>query len=125
MIDWTRVIPAETRNAETLAARRAAIKLRRDRAIAAGIVLDGLPVATDDVSQARLTGAALAAMLDPETCVQWKLPDGRFILLAAGQILAIARAVRAHVQACFDHEAALLAALAEGGAVDAETGWPG
>jgi len=125
MIDWSQTITPETRAAETNLARLAAIRARRDRAIAAGLLLDGLAVATDDVSQARITGAALAALLDPEICVQWKLPDGQFVTLTAVQILAVARAVRAHVQACFDREAELLAALAAGQPEDAGAGWPG
>ena len=125
MIDWSLLHPAEARAAAAMAALRDRIKARRDVAITGGLHLEGMAIATDDVSQQRLTAAALAALLDPDLVLQWKLPDGRFIPLQAAQVIAIAQAVRAHVQACFDHEAQLLAALAAGGPADAEIGWPG
>lgn len=114
MIDWSLMIAPETRAAEARAAARAALKTRRDAEIAAGILCEGLPVATDDVSQARLAGAALAALMDPDLRLGWKLPDGRFVTLDGAQVLTLARAVRAHVQACFNREAAALAQLDAG-----------
>ncbi len=123
-IDWTLMIPAEIRAAEAEREIRAAIRARRDTAIAAGTVVAGLPVATDDAAQQRLMGAVVAAMLDPGRPVQWKLASGRFVTLDPAQLFAMAQAVRAHVQACFDHEAGLLAALAAGTAVDPLAGWP-
>lgn len=125
MIDWTLMQSPETRAANALAAQKAAITARRNAAMAAGITVAGLPIATDDVSQARITGAALAALADPSAEIRWKLPDGRFVELTAAQVLAIAGALRAHVQACFDREAELLAALAAGQPEDAGAGWPG
>lgn len=50
----------------------------------------------------------------------------QIIELTAQQVIGIARAVRAHVQACFDREAELLAEL-EAGTLTAsmlEEGWP-
>lgn len=108
---------------EARAAERARIKARRDIALHAGTVVAGIPIATDDTSQQRITGAALAASLDPNLTVQWKTSAG-FVALTATQVLAIAQAIRAHVQACFDREAALLAALEAEEAYDIETGWP-
>ncbi|MFN4131277.1 MAG: DUF4376 domain-containing protein, partial [Paracoccaceae bacterium] len=67
---------------------------------------------------ARITGAALQAVLDPAVTIRWKTPDG-YVDLDAPTILALAQAVRAHVQACFDREAGLI----DGG--DIEAGWPG
>lgn len=106
--------------AEASRARRSAIKARRDRAIAAGIVVGGFPVQTDDLSQQRIIGAALAAMVDPSATVRWKVADGSFVTLDAPTVIAIAQAVRAHVQACFDREAEL---VADPEAV-IDTGWP-
>ncbi len=123
-LDLSQLVTAGDKAAEAARARRAAIAARRDAAIAGGIVLDGLPVATDDLSQSRIMGAALSAMLDPGHTVQWKTPLG-FVALDAPRVLAIATAIRAHVQACFDREAALLAALAAGEDDDPEGGWPG
>jgi len=111
--------------AEAVEATRSAIRARRDVAIASGITVSGMPVQTDDLSQNRIVGAALAASLDATATVRWKIADGTFVTLDAPTIIAIAQAVRAHVQACFDHEATLVAALDAGDPVDIEAGWPG
>ena len=84
-------------------AKRAEIAAARFEAETAGI--DGIK--TDRESQAMITGAALKAMQDSEYSCRWKGVSG-FIELTAPQILAIADAVRAHVQSCFDREAELL-----------------
>lgn len=103
------------------------IKAHRDKALEAGITLNGIRIQTDDVSQQRITGAALAAFLDPNLIVNWKT-DAGFVQLTAAQIIGIAQAVRAHVQACFDREAELLdqvAAAEVPEAIDLSQGWPG
>jgi len=64
-------------------------------------------IRTDRESQSLITGAALKAMQDSTYTCMWKGVDG-FVELTAPQILAIADAVRAHVQGCFDREAELL-----------------
>jgi len=106
------------------AQERKRIKERRDKALVSGTTVNGVSVATDDLSQQRITGAALAATVDNTTTVKWKLPDDTFVTLDATQIIGIAQGVRAHVQACFDREAELLAALEVGEAYDLEAGWP-
>ena len=55
-----------------------------------------------------ITGAALKAMQD-DTYSFRLTTDAGFFELTAPQILAIADAVREHVQGCFDREAELLA----------------
>lgn len=124
MIDWTQTITAETRAEAERAALAAQIKARRDLAIGAGIMVQGIAVATDELSQNRIAAVALAALIDPATKVQWKLPSHDFVTLEAAQILEIAKAVRAHVQACFDREAELLAEVSSGKTMDIDTGWP-
>jgi hypothetical protein len=58
------------------------------------------------------------------------MADGTFVALDAQAITAVAMAVRAHVQACFDREAELkawieAASMAEEiAAIDLNTGWP-
>ncbi len=84
-------------------AKRAEIASARFEAETAGI--DG--IRTDRESQSLITGAALKAMQDSTYSCRWKGVDG-FVELTAPQILAIADAVRAHVQSCFDREAELL-----------------
>ena len=84
---------------------------------------------TDRESQALITGAALAATLDPAYAVDWKGAEG-WVTLNATQLIAAAQAVRAHVQACFSNERALGAAIEAAADLDAVLtvdlgqGWP-
>ena len=75
-------------------------------------------IRTDRESQGLITGAAIKAMQDSTYTCKWKGIDG-FVTLNATQIIAIADAVRAHVQSCFDHEAELLP-LIESATTEAE-----
>jgi hypothetical protein len=79
----------------------------------AGITLQGMAIDTGRDSQGLITGAVVQAMLDPSYTLNWKTAVG-FVQLTAVQIIGIATAVRAHVQACFDREATLLVALQDG-----------
>ncbi|WP_296232374.1 DUF4376 domain-containing protein [uncultured Pseudomonas sp.] len=103
-----------------------AIAARRYEAETAGIDIAGMHVDTDDRSKLLINGAALEAMIDPDYVMQWKTPAG-FVELSAAQVLAVARAVRAHVQGCFDREAELLGTLGQGNFEPAmlADGWPG
>jgi hypothetical protein len=87
-------------------AKKAEIAAARWEAETAGIDVNGFTVRTDRESQALITGAALKAMQDSTYSCRWKGVGG-FIELTAPQILAIADAVRSHVQSCFDREAEL------------------
>lgn len=89
------------------AAKRAEIASARWEAETAGIDVSGFTVRTDRESQALITGAALQAIVDYDYECRWKTSEG-FVHLSAEQIKAIAQAVRAHVQSCFDREAELL-----------------
>lgn len=104
--------------AEVIATRRYAAEI-------SGITYAGMRIETDDRSKLLINGAALEAMLDPHYVTQWK-SAGTFFELNATQVLAIARAVRAHVQACFNREAELLEALGKGSLEPTaiEQGWP-
>ncbi len=85
------------------AEKRAKISEARWRAETGGITLNGTEIATDRESQALLTGAVLKAKDDPAYSVRWKAKNGWFQLDSA-TLIAVADAVRAHVQACFDKE---------------------
>lgn len=103
----------------------AAIAARRYEAETAGVSVGGISVETDDRSKLLINGAALEATINPEYVMQWKTPAG-FVELTGEQVIGIARAVRAHVQACFDREAQLLAEL-DAGTLTPEMldeGWP-
>ncbi|MDG9854125.1 DUF4376 domain-containing protein [Pseudomonas nitroreducens] len=103
----------------------ALIAARRYLAETAGITINGMPLDTGRDSQALVTGAALAAVIDANYICQWKTAEG-FVELSAQEIIGLASAMRAHVQACFDREAALLDALAAGTytAELLDQGWP-
>lgn len=78
-----------------------------------GIVLNGMTIATDRaVSQAKITAAWAKAKADPTFSIaNWKVAPGVFVPLDNATIIAIGDAVTAHVQACFDKEAELAAAI--------------
>lgn len=95
--------------AEAKTAKLAELAEARWQAETGGLTLpDGTVIKTDRESQALLTGAALKAMQDPEYSCWWKSGDD-WVRLDASAILAIADAVRTHVQACFDRERQLYA----------------
>lgn len=100
--------PPEPTFEELVENKRDEITNKRYEAETAGIEIFGNKIATDRESQALITGAALQATVDKDYTCQWKTQSG-FVTLTAEQILGIAQAVRAHVQACFNREAELLA----------------
>lgn len=114
MIDWTKVITVEDKFQKAKEDKKASIAQARYEAEIAGV--DGIK--TDRESQALITGAGLKAMQDSTYVCRWKSESG-FIELNATQIIAVADAVRAHVQSCFDHEAELLP-LIEAATTEAE-----
>jgi hypothetical protein len=81
-------------------------------------------------SQAMINGVWSAAQIDPTIIVNFKNPDGTWVQIDANTINALAQAVIAHVQACFDNEKALheavdaAADIAELEAIDTSVGWP-
>lgn len=109
----------------TPSAIRSEIAARRYQAEIAGITVNEMHLPTDRASQGLVTGAALQAVIDSNYSCQWKTEEG-FIDLGAQQIIGIASTMRAHVQACFDREAALLDALAAGTYTgeQLDQGWP-
>lgn len=124
-IDYSQMITSEDKSERARQAQIAAIAARRWQAETSGITVNGTAIDTGRDSQALITGAAVSAMLDPGYSVRWKTPNG-FIVLQGQQIIDMAMAVRAHVQACFDRESELLEALADGTFTEAmlEEGWP-
>lgn len=111
--------------ASTVPELQSRIATRRYQAETAGITVNGMPLDTGRDSQSLVTGAALAAVIDPNYTCQWKTAGG-FVDMSAQQIIVLASAMRAHVQACFDREADLLDALAAGTYTDEQLnqGWP-
>jgi len=124
-IDWSQLVTAEDKAGLAKQAQIAAIAARRYTAETAGIEVAGIHIDTGRDSQALITGAAVAAMLDPDYICNWKTPGG-FVQLDAQTLLGVATTLRAHVQACFDREAELLVALDAGEFTLSmlEEGWP-
>ena len=103
----------------------AIIAARRYTAETSGTVIQDMPIDTGRDSQALITGATVAAMLDADYSIRWKTAAG-FVELTGDQIIGVASAVRAYVQGCFDREAELLDAVASGTITAAmlDEGWP-
>ena len=123
-IDFGQAVTAEAKIAAERNVRRDEIRQKRDRALKAGVTVHGMKIHTDDVSQQRIYGAAIAVMRNPSLVLKWKTAARTFVPLNAEAVLAVADAVRAHVQACYDREEALLAQLDAGEPADLDSGWP-
>ena len=111
---WTVESLSTEEIAEILAAaktaKKAEIAANRYAAEIAGVTVGGVVVRTDRESQALITGAALKATQDGTYSCTWKAESG-FVTLDASTIIAVADAVRTHVQTCFDAEAAKCALI--------------
>lgn len=101
-------LPPEPTLDERKVQKKTEIAAARYAAETTGTVVNGILIDTGRDSQALITGAAVAAMLDENYSLNWKTTAG-FIHLTAPEIIAVAQAVRAHVQSCFDREAELCA----------------
>lgn len=77
-----------------------AASLRWQREIA-GILVDGVPIATDDRSKVMITGARVAALSNPAWSTLWYGSDGQIYPLDAAAMIAISDAVQAHVNSGF------------------------
>ena len=114
---------------EQRAEKRAALANKRWEKETGGTTFNGMPLATDAVSQTKYIGAVVGAQINPQGTMKWKTGNG-FVTLDAAAVTAVAMAVRAHVQACFDNEAdlAVLIDAAETAeeldAIDINAGWP-
>ncbi len=115
---------------EVKAARKAAATDLRWQKETGGIVIAGVPVATDDRSKMLILGKRAQAQADPAMVFRWKAASGDWVELTGAQIIAVADAVAHHVQACFDREGELHDAIDAAGtaeavlAVDIAAGWP-
>lgn len=124
-IDFSKVITLADQEAKAKVVMQQAIAARRWQAEVSGITIDGVTINTERESVALINGAALSAFMDDAYTCRWKAADG-WVTLDAPTIKKVAVAVRNHVQACFDREEVLLAALEQGTFNDEmlEGGWP-
>lgn len=115
---------------EIKATRKAAATDLRWQKEIASIVINGVPVATDDRSKTLILGKRAKARESPAASFRWKASSGEWVELTGAQIIAIADAVADHVQACFDREGELhdlIDAAPDAAAVlavDITAGWP-
>lgn len=124
-IDWSQMVTAETKQESQVADAKAVIAARRYTEETRGITVNGISINTERDSQNLINGAVVSSLLDPSYTCNWKTPDG-FQVLDADTLKAVGVAVRAHVQACFDREAALLDMLERGTYKEylLDKGWP-
>ena len=89
-----------------------------------GVTLpNGAEIDTERDSQAMITGAYTASIMNPDIVINWKGVNG-WVQIGAAEITAIAQAVTAHVQACFTRESELSALIDIDPDTDITTGWP-
>jgi hypothetical protein len=79
-----------------------------------GVTVDGVPVATDDRSKIMVMGARAAALADAGWKTVWHGTDGRTYPVNAKAMIAIGKAIEAHVASTFATFAAVKAAIAAG-----------
>jgi hypothetical protein len=81
----------------------------------AGITLtSGMPIKTDDRSQAKITGAYAAAQAMPTVTTMWQAADGSVHALDATQIIAMNEELLIHIDDCFAISAQVLTDIAAG-----------
>ncbi len=94
-----------------LAAYAADVRWRKE---VGGVLVSGIPIATDDRAKLMITGARVAAMADPGWTTSWHGTDGNTYPVDAAAMVAISDAVQAHVNATFATFAAVKAAIEAG-----------
>jgi hypothetical protein len=87
---------------------------RRWRIETGGILVAGVPVATDDRAKIMIMGARVAASADPAWSTVWHGSDGETYPLDAGAMIAVSNAVEAHVNATFATFATIRAGILAG-----------
>lgn len=82
---------------------------------ASGVTVAGLSVSTDERTRAVLTAAFARAKSDATYSISaWRIGPGQYASLSNAQIIEIAEASAAHIQACFDLNASVDAKIASG-----------
>lgn len=124
------VNPTPVPLAQAKSEKLAALSSQRYSIETGGMTFAGMSIRTDRETSSILTAAYVTALNDPGYVIaNWKLTDGVFIPLDAATIIAVATALRAHVQASFDREAALSALVLAAetheavDAIDITAGW--
>ncbi len=61
----------------------------------------GMPIKTDDRSQAKINGAVLAAAKNAAFTTEWHAADGSFHHMTSADVLAMSGELQAHIDNCF------------------------
>ncbi len=92
---------------------------------------DGVDAVPADSALVAVVGVVVGAqVVTPVEPITWKLRDGEFRSWSVEQITDYGIAIRAHIQACFDNERALTAAIQAAAthedlqAINLAVGWP-
>ena len=94
----------DAQDAQTLADSKSAHpKKYRDEKLYNDIVINGVTIEPNDLTQQRLIAARISAKEDAQYTVDWKTSAG-FVTLNATQVIAFADAVNEHVKKCFAAE---------------------
>lgn len=87
---------------------------KRWEAEASGIVLNGVSIATDRVSQSMIGNAVSYLREDPSVQeIEFKSDSG-FVTVPRAQMVALGKAVGNHIQACFSAERSVLIQIDNG-----------
>ena len=113
----------DSANTPTLGEKLSELASLRYTKETSGIVVDGVSISTDRESQAMISGAYCACLIDPTRIIDFKGTNG-WVQLTSSEITNIASAVAIHVQSCFTHEKELTALLHADINTDLTTGWP-
>ncbi len=79
-----------------------------------GTDVGGVDYLSDRETQSKLTAAVVMAQVNPAATFQWKVADGSFVELDAGDMLTVASTIGAYVQACFALEGSVVAEIEAG-----------
>lgn len=88
------------------AAKRAEAKRARIAACDGGIVWNGYQVQTDGDSRREMTGVVVTINEAGLAGMKWRMGDNSTVTLSASDFKTMALTVSAHIQACFDAQAA-------------------
>jgi hypothetical protein len=133
LADMTEQEIADKAEADAAAAKavlKADAATRRWEIETGGIVRNGLPIATDQISQTKIGGALQLVQADDQIEIRWKGPDG-WVGMDATTVTYVAEQIGLHVQACFAREEAISLAIDADtpvniltGAIDGVGAWP-
>lgn len=91
---------------------------------------DGVLTVADSAISPLTAKVVAMQMVDPNGTATWKLAAGEFRTWTLAQLVTYGTAINAHIQACFDNEAAISAqieaatTLEELAAINLNAGWP-